>query len=248
MAIPRSIINQPNEWANFFRGKTEVPTQAWRDLNQEEYGFSFAIAGVTNLQFLKEVRELLQEELAKPEGSSFRQFLKNFDKAIARRGWAGDKPWRRKLIWHQNTRSAYAQGRYQQQVRPESLRLQGAWRWAHRWPKNPRPDHIALDGKLYPPGTTDFSGQSYPPNGYFFCHCAIVTESAGSVRRKGFSPMSPVQNPPKHLPGQDPESRDRIANQIAEKLPPDLRQSFTQWREKRQQFLDRIMQNIDEEG
>ena len=242
MPIPDSIINQPAEWARFFRDKVEIPTNTWRDLTQEEYGFGFAIAGVTNLQFLHDTKKLLEGELSNPDGSSFRRFLQNFGQQIENKGWSGDTPWRRKLIWHQNTRNAYAQGRYQQQIRPDSMRLQGAWRWAHRWPKNPRPEHIALEGKLFPPGTQNFSGQSYPPNGYFMCHCAIITESKSSMRRKGLSPLSPERNPKQHLPGQDPESRDRIAQQIADKLPPKLKQNFTQWMHNRDDF----MKNLEE--
>jgi hypothetical protein len=218
--IPNSIIRQPKEWADWFRSRVPIPTGHWKTLRDNEHRWAIAIAGITDLQFLSDVNEQIARNLSDPRGSSYDSFLKNFDRLTEEGGWSGATPWRRELIWHMNTRNAYADGRWFQLTDPAVLAGTGAWRWDHRWPRNPRRDHLEINGKLFPPGSQFFDGIKYPPNGYFMCHCVIT------MVPKSEADMAAERSTPRYLPGRSPEDRNSVINGILDRLGDTARMTF----------------------
>ncbi|MBP0006215.1 MAG: hypothetical protein J7642_21275 [Cyanobacteria bacterium SBC] len=229
LSPPNSVIQQPKTWGDWFRDRVPISSDSYRDLQEAEHRWAFSIAGVTDLQFLADVNAEMERLLSDPRGSSFRSFAKNFSQFSDRAGWTGDNAWRRRLIWHMNTRNAYADGRWTQMTSPELLEYAGAWQWNHRWPRNPRRDHLALNRKLFPPGTQSFDGIPYPPSSMWLCHCVVTVVSKQEVLDRGLSPMAPVTDVPRYLPGRSPHDRDRILVQMLDRLPPRARQAFEQF-------------------
>lgn len=223
---PESIVNQPDAWAQYFKDKLDVPTGSWRDLLVHEHRWAFSIAGVTQSQILEDVRRSLISELEKPEGLSYREWLKNFDQVTERSGWHPDG-WRSRLIFQQNVRNSFASGRWHQMTSPGLLRETGGWQWRHRWPDNPRLDHLSLNGKIYPPGEKDFDGQGVPPGSHFHCHCVLTVVSRVEMEDMGMIPLAPRGEISRFPPGQDPRDRGETLQTILDRLganwEPDVR-------------------------
>lgn len=216
---PESIVNQPDSWAQYFKDKIDVPTGSWRELLDNEHRWAFSIAGITNAQILEDVRRSLIDELEKPDGLSYREWLKQFDQVTAKSGWQPDG-WRSRLIFQQNIRNSFAAGRWHQMTDPKLLRETGGWQWRHRWPENPRREHLALNGKIYPPGERSFDRQGVPPGGHFHCHCVLTVVSQVEMEERGLAPLAPRPEIDRFPPGQNPQDRQETLQTLLGRLGP----------------------------
>lgn len=241
-----SIVNQPDFWARYFRQKLEIPTESYRDLTSEEHRWAFAIAGVTNLQLLSDVKKSLTDELEKDEGFTYRDWLTKFDETTKKYGW-NPEGWRASLILQQNIRNSFASGRWYQMTDPDLLQQTAAWVWRHRWPENPRLDHLALNGKRYPPGETQFDGQGVPPNSHYHCHCVLTAELIGEAQELGNPILDPVENTERFAPGQSPEERQETLRAIIDRLPDTIPDGDVQLlRLLEEQIEDYVEEAVDE--
>ena len=225
---PSSIITQPREWAQYFRDKVTIPSEDWRELNEREHRWAFTIAKVTQAQLLESTLKDLEAQMRDPEGSSYQEFVNNFEVRAQEMGWAAASPggtnWRGRLIFHQNTANAYADGRWGQMTSPDLLSLTAAWRWVHRTPWNPRARHIALDGRLFPPGEQSFEGLGFPPGGHFFCRCLVQSIPKGMIPTD--QELAPLGDIPRYRPGFSPDERDEIIIGMFLRLTRDFRVVF----------------------
>ncbi|AFY60347.1 phage minor head protein [Synechococcus sp. PCC 6312] len=166
----------------FFRGKVNADTDRWDDIWQEQHDTQFVVAGAKGA-ILQDFREAVEKAIA--EGMSRADFLQQFDQIVATRGWdyKGGRDWRANLIYGTNLRTAYAAGRHQQQTEPSQLKRRPYWGWQHGDTRNPRPLHLALDGKVFR-ADDPFWQTMYPPADWG-CQCQVVSLSERDLRRLG---------------------------------------------------------------
>ena len=116
----------PVEAVRYFRSKGIAVTESWRDLWQEAQARAFTVAGVAKLDLLQDIRGAV--DAAIKEGKTEQWFLNELAPILKKKGWWGKKevtnpdtgevrhvrqgsPSRLKLIYRQNTQSAYMAGR-----------------------------------------------------------------------------------------------------------------------------------------
>lgn len=166
----------------YFQSKGLAPTMSWKDMQDEAHAVEFAVAGITKLDVLSDIQNSLTRSLT--EGMSFRQFQDELEPLLQRKGWLGRglvadddgvlqgkklMPYRLDTIFRTNIQSAYAAGRYQQQMRNVADRPY--WEYNAVMDNRTRPTHAALNGRVF--RWDDPIWQTiYPPNGYN-CRCWV---------------------------------------------------------------------------
>lgn len=233
------------EAVTFLRGKVNVPTERWNDLQRSEHDYAFVTAGATSAELLQEIRN--QVDRSVNDGIAFGEFKKQFDTIVEKHGWdhAGGREWRADLIYRQNFYQAYAAGRYQQQRDPDVVSRRPYLQYRHGGSREPRPSHLALDGQVFPINDS-FWDVWTPPNG-FGCRCFTLSLSDRDLARLGLEVSEPprgdtieyrdpdtgnvrnVRNEPDrgfdYAPGQSvmQEKRQEVTANILERLEPQLR-------------------------
>lgn len=165
------IFNLPyNEALSWFRDKLDIPTTKWDELAGEAHGKGFMSAGAYQADLLAELRQMTDRAIA--GGIDIREFRRQFRPLVERYGWAlqgGGPAWRSDLIWRTNISTAYQAGRWQQFETAGVEYL----KYVHNdGVRNPRPNHLAMDGLILP-RTDPFWQINYPPNGWG-CKCRAV--------------------------------------------------------------------------
>lgn len=233
----------------FFKDKLAIPSDRWDVLWGDIVDHAFTIAGVTKAEILNDIHQEILKALE--EGTTLQQFKKDFDNIAAKRGWSeGEKfsSWRKELIFSMNLRTAYAAGRYQQMTDPSVTAARPHWQWRHRDSKNPRPAHLALNGKVFS-FDDPFWKTGFPPCG-FGCRCAAFSLSDRDLEKRGLkvepSPTEtatirdritgktqkvpaingqPIAEPGfAHAPGSSrKEQKQESVDRALDRLPPKLR-------------------------
>jgi len=164
----------------FFRKKLALPTRGWTDLWQSNHDHAFVVAGATKMALVEDMQQAIQKAIK--QGTTLAEFRKDFDKTVAKHGWAynGERGWRTRVIYETNLRTSYAAGRYEQ------LQNFEFWQYHHSTGvTNPRPQHVAWSG-LVLPKDDPFWQTHYPPNGWG-CRCYATGLSKSRMRQKGLS-------------------------------------------------------------
>lgn len=178
------VLKAPfEEQVAFFRGKLGnlVPTQAWDDLWKAQHDRAFMVAGAMKADLLADLAGAVDKSIA--EGKSIQWFRQEFDRIVARHGWAyrGEHDWRTRVIYQTNMSTSYAAGRLAQ------LRAGGFPYWMYKHSDSvahPRPLHVSWDGLTLPAGDPWWQTH-YPPNGWG-CKCRVVgIRDAAAARRLG---------------------------------------------------------------
>lgn len=211
------------EAIEYFKQKLPLPSTQWEQFSGEAQDWAFTIAGITSADLLNDVYQMIRKAIE--NGDSFGDFKKNFTAAVDKAGWTGATPWRTELIFNQNIRNAYQSGRYKQQFDPQMLKRRPYLQYVHGDSRQPRPAHLALDGKIYPAGH-DFWKTAYPCNG-FGCRCKALSMSKRDIEREGLT----VEEPP----SQTLLVRDRMTGKttrvpaldVGGKLTPIAEPGFT---------------------
>lgn len=167
----------------FFRDKINIPTQSWQDILDATTQQAFWTAGAMSADLLTDMRDAV--DIAINTGISLNKFRKMFDETVEKYGWSynGSRNWRSKLIYETNMRSAYAQGRYEQQTSPAITSGRPYLMYRHGNTKDPRPEHLKWDGLILP-ADDPFWKTHYPPNGYG-CKCRVYSLSERDLKRYG---------------------------------------------------------------
>ncbi len=160
-------------------------TDVWQDANEK----GFMVAGAEKVELLADFAAAIDK--AQTKGTTFDEFKRDFRKAVADndwRGWTGEKTqkgqdWRARVIYKTNLSTSYAAGRFAQ--------LQAAnfpfWVYRHGASREPRHEHLALDG-LVLPSDHPFWARYFPPNGWG-CSCYVVgARSEKAALRLGGKP------------------------------------------------------------
>ncbi|MEO1208281.1 MAG: phage minor head protein [Cyanobacteria bacterium J06638_20] len=161
----------------FLRDKISLDTEGWNDIADDEFDAFFTVAGAKG-NLLADLREAVDRALAM--GSTLTEFADEFE--LIAENWAhrGDRDWRARIIYQTNMRMTHAAGRNQYQLDPEVLRVQPYRQYVHSDSTNPRPAHLALDGKVFLATEVPFE----TPNG-FGCSCRYISLSQRELERAG---------------------------------------------------------------
>jgi len=183
------------EAVEFFRQKVRLPTRTWTDITHGMHTRAFVVAGATQDELLADFQASLLEQ--QKSGISFKQWQKDFDRIVAKHGWAyrGERNWRSRVIFDTNLRTAYAAGRYKQLTDPDLLRSRPFWRYRHGDSRVPRPHHLAWDGLILR-ADDPWWRTHYPPNGW---GCSCFVEALGPRDLKRLGKDGPDQAPPLDL-------------------------------------------------
>ena len=180
----------------YFRSKGIAVTENWHDLWQEAHARAFTVAGVAKLDLLQDIRGAV--DTAIKEGRTERWFLNELAPILKKKGWWGKKevtnpdtgevrhvrqgsPSRLKLIYRQNTQSAYMAGRYKQQL--ENADSAPYLCYIAVLDQKTRPAHAALHNMVFR-YDDPFWGAMYPPNGWN-CRCRVAAYSESRLKRRG---------------------------------------------------------------
>lgn len=186
----------PVEAVRYFRSKGIAVTENWHDLWQEAQARAFTVAGVAKLDLLQDIRGAV--DAAIKEGKTEQWFLNELAPILKKKGWWGKKevtnpdtgevrhvrqgsPSRLKLIYRQNTQSAYMAGRYKQQI--ENADAAPYLRYIAVLDQKTRPAHAALHNMVFR-FDDPFWGAMYPPNGWN-CRCRVAAYSESHLKRRG---------------------------------------------------------------
>lgn len=174
------------EAIDFFRGKVNLPTRTWLDIQKGMHARAFVVAGAMQTRLLEDFRAAVDSAIA--DGTTLQQFRQQFDRIVKRHGWSynGASGWRSRVIYDTNLRTAYQAGRYKQLTDPAFLKSRPYWRYKHDdLVIRPRRQHLAWNG-LVLRHDDPFWATHYPPNGWG-CKCKVFAESQSSLERKNLS-------------------------------------------------------------
>ena len=145
----------------FFKSKKILPTNTWKDVAEQYQAIAFTIAGITKASLLSDIKSIIEKQLE--SGISPEQFRSNFREAMTRAGWNPEfTPYRVNLILSQNVRSAYGFGRIEQMRSPDVIKKRRYWQWSHRDSPMFRPNHKAIDQKVFE-ADHPFFQTAFPP-------------------------------------------------------------------------------------
>lgn len=208
------------------RRKVPIPTETWRDFSGEAQNYAFTIGGLTQADLLEDVQGLIDDAI--DQGQSLEEFTSRFQGAIEGRWIANDT--RARSILENNIRSVQRQGRYEQSNTPEVLNYRPYRMWRHRTTEmgQPRPEHQALNNRVFP-ANHEFWLTATPPCG-FGCRCTFFNLSERDLIRMNKTVEEPPDPATIADPGWDyapgsgtPQQRAVIMQNGLNRLSPALR-------------------------
>lgn len=237
----------PEQVAAFrLRLGTLLPTQAWDDIRHAAHDTAFVVAGATKADLLADLALAIDKAIA--QGTSLEEFRRDFRALVVRRGWhgwtgegsRGGEAWRTRVIYQTNMRTSYAAGQIAQ-LRDAGFRY---WIYRHGGSREPRPEHLAIDGLILP-SDHPFWDIWAPPNGWG-CSCWLTGAHTmrAAIRRggkpgvtppEGWDQIDPRTGAPKgidkgwaYAPGASASEAISLAAAKAPTLPAPLAQDFIQ--------------------
>lgn len=186
---------EPKEIVKYFESKNCKISFDWHEIYEEAHAKAFTVAKMTEADLLKDTHKMLTTAIK--EGWSEGKFKKNATELFEKKGWVGKKevinpktgelqtvelgtPRRIKKIFHCNMTSAYAVGRYKEQM--ENVDVAPYLQYVAILDSRTRPEHAAMNGKVFRYDDPIWNTM-YPPNGWN-CRCLVTQLTKGDVRRK----------------------------------------------------------------
>lgn len=244
----------PEKAIEYFQSKGYAITWSWRDLWQEAHAKAFTVAGVTKLDVLQDIREVLASALK--EGKTLAGFEKELTPLLQQKGWWGtnaqaDKntgemtgkgltPRRLKTIYQTNMQTAYMAGRYKAMM--ENAADRPYWQYVAVMDSRTRPSHRSLNGRVFR-YDDPFWQSFYPPNG-FNCRCRVRSLDDETMQSRGYDlsnslgRLDQVQVPTSRRPGAQMVDVARFEYSLGEYIRPDAGWSYNPGRAAFQPELD----------
>lgn len=196
--LKKAFYMEPEEIVKYFESKGLKTSYNWREVNEEAHAKAFTVAKMTDAALLKDTHDMLTKAIK--EGWSADHFQKEAGELFAKKGWTGIKevtnphtgeketvelgtPRRIKNIFQNNINSAYAVGRYKQQL--EDVDIAPYFQYMCVLDEATRPEHRAMHGKVFR-YDDPFWATFYPPNGWG-CRCFVRSLSANEVKKLGLT-------------------------------------------------------------
>lgn len=187
--MPVAFTNLPfKEAIRFIRGKVNLPTRTWTDLQREMHSRSFVIAGAMQDDLIQDIRDAVTEGIE--EGIALQQFKKEFKAIVKKRGWTFKQSpgWRSRVIFNTNLRTAFAAGSERQMQR--TARRRPFAKYIAGLSAEPRPEHLIWNGRILPLDHPWWATHT-PPNGWG-CKCIKVSVSRRELDRDGLEVLQNV--------------------------------------------------------
>lgn len=173
----------PQEALDFFRNSLRLPMRTIEKLVDTSTERSAA----ATKELLDQVREFIDGELqsAIEQGTGVDKFANNVQAILERAGLAPANPFRLETIFRTNMKTFVTAGRVAQVQHPD---VRDTFRW---WQYNAvmdgaaRPEHAAMNGKVYPVDHPIWDTWM-PPNG-FNCRCSVTPVSQEDIADEGLS-------------------------------------------------------------
>lgn len=178
----------PEKAIAFFREKEFKITWNWRETLNDANNATFQVAKSMNMGVLQDIRGMVDKALK--DGIGFRQFAKDLEPMLIKRGWWGSQViggqrvqlgsmHRLKTIYATNTQSAYNAGRWKVQERGKKRRP--FLRLNEVLDTVTRDSHRKVSGTVAPVDDP-FWDRWYPPNGF---RCRGRVQPITAERAKG---------------------------------------------------------------
>lgn len=172
-------FNRPfQEQVDFFRGKLNLPTERWDDIQKAAHDRAFIVAGAAKADLLNDLRDAVDKAIV--NGESIQAFRKRFDAIVKKHGWEGwtgsssqaGRDWRTRVIYQTNLSTSYAAGRFKQLNDPDLASVRPYWKYIHSdTVQHPRPLHVSWSGMVLHKDDPWWKTHM-PPNGWG-CRCRV---------------------------------------------------------------------------
>ena len=187
---------KPEAAIKYFQAKGYALTWNWFDLWRDAHAKAFTVAKVARLDVLQDIKGMIQKSL--DEGITFQQFKNELTPMLQSKGWWGKvavagengvevaqlgSPQRLKTIYQTNLQSAYMEGR--RVAFEANADDRPYWQYVAVLDARTRPDHAALNGKVFR-YDDPFWDEFYPPWDYN-CRCRVRALDEGNLRDRGLS-------------------------------------------------------------
>lgn len=165
--LPKNIELKPlpfDEAIEAFKGQVPLTPDEFYALADEARALGFTVARVMQMDVLVDIHGAVDKAIK--EGETLADFRNRMDEIFETRGWTAPPeftPWRIETIFRTNVQTAYSTGRYKQMV--DQKEHFPFWEYDAVNDARTRPEHAALDGKVFP-ADHPFWDTWYPPNGY----------------------------------------------------------------------------------
>lgn len=198
-----------------------LPNKVFRELEDWEKNESFSLAGVQHEKFLEVIHDSLNRALR--EGATLADWLPEAQQLLDAFGVTGGRvysgetfsAWYAEVVFRTNTHREYAAGRYAEMFSVDWMEASPYWLYSAILDARTRPEHRALDGKVF--DKRDASARRHlPPNG-FNCRCVAIELTREDVKSGGY--QLSLGNDIAHPPAEGWDF-DRL-----EIIPPPLRRA-----------------------
>ncbi|SDK31669.1 PBECR2 nuclease fold domain-containing protein [Billgrantia gudaonensis] len=173
------------EQLDYLREQVAVPTRTWTDIYGAEHDQAFMVAGASRQAIVEDFQRSIRRVIE--EGGTIADFRRDFDDIVKRHGWSyrGSRGWRSRLIFETNLMQSYHAGREAQMADPELRRLRPFGLYRHGGSDDPRPEHLAHDGKVVP--LDDPWWDVWSPKNGWGCSCKKYMISREQAEREGYT-------------------------------------------------------------
>ena len=180
------IVLEPlpfEEAIKYFGDKIPLIPEEFAALSRAAKATAFTVGGVARMDLVEGVHGAVLKAIK--DGETLADFQGRVNDIFATRGFAaaeeGLGAWRLETIFRTNIQTSYNVGRYEQMVTQKDRFPY--WKYDAVNDSNTRPEHGALDGKIFP-ADDPFWDTWYPPNG-FRCRCSVVSLSERQIKKRG---------------------------------------------------------------
>lgn len=169
------------EALEFLQKKNPLPSEVYRQLDEKTRAAAFTVSGFTAVELLE--RFLKELEAAVEDGTTKEVFREKMNNFLEKSGYKGLNPWRTDVIFRTNLQTAYNAGHYKTMTDPTARRLRPYWQYQTAGDGQVRPEHAAMEGRVYRCDDPIWDIW-YPPNG-FRCRCSVVSLTKEQVKERG---------------------------------------------------------------
>ena len=178
------IIPEPlpfEEAIEYFADKVPMTKAELAKLAEESRSLAFTVATEQKMELITGVKSAVEKALE--EGTTLEQFRKDLASLFDAQGVTPLGKFHAETVFRTNIQTAYNVGRYKQMTHPDVLKERPYLEYDAVDDTSTRPEHAALDGKVYP-ADDPFWDTWYPPNGYN-CRCRANSVSPEEVEAEG---------------------------------------------------------------
>lgn len=238
-AVLAAMNMPPDEAIKLLQSKGLVVSESWRDLWKAAQARAFTVARTAGFDVLGDLRGALTDALEK--GQTFESFKKQITPTLQRKGWWGKaidpetgeilktyegtsrpveygSPRRLKLIYEQNTQTAFMAGRYKEMT--DAVDTHPYWQYVAVLDSRTRPAHRALHGRVFRYDDPVWA-VAFPPNGWR-CRCRARPLSASRVKREKLA----ISSGQGHITDVEIKRRDGGVDKVQVIKLPGMKQGF----------------------